>query len=158
MTRILSVDTQNKHSREANTSRSVGQTGEWLAARFLVKKGYRPVAANFKVPVGRNRNGALVTGEIDFIGYDADILCFVEVKTRSSDEFASPLSAVDARKQRQIIRAARMYRKIFRLVNVNFRYDVVSIVLQREKRPKIELYKGFWSESKFGRKFRHDDF
>lgn len=158
MPQIFSLDIQNKHLPEANTSRTVGETGEKLAARFLSKKGYRLAAANFKVPIGRNNVGVQVTGEIDLIGYDDDVLCFVEVKTRSSDEFASPLAAVDARKQRQITRAARMYRKIFRLHNIKFRYDVISIVLEKNAAPKIELFKGFWSESKFAKKFWSDDF
>lgn len=112
--------------------------------------------ANFKVPVGRNRLGVSVTGEIDLIALDEYILCFVEVKTRSSDEFASPLAAVTLRKQRQIIRTAKIYRKIFRLQAVKFRYDVVSIVLNGNARPKIELIKGFWSEDKFRKKLWTD--
>lgn len=158
MSQIVSLDIQNKHLTDANSSRAVGERGEALAAQFLIKKGYRLAAANFKVPVGRNTRGALVTGEIDLVAYDGDVLCFVEVKTRSSDRFASPLAAVDARKQRQITRAARMYRKIFRLATVKFRYDVVSIVLEKDARPKFEIFKGFWSEAKFAKKFWSDDF
>lgn len=158
MSEILSLDIQNKHLPSANSSRVVGERGEALAARFLLRKGFRLVASNFKVPIGRNRRGAQVTGEIDLIAYDGGVLCFVEVKTRSSDEFASPLAAVDTRKQRQITRAARMYRKIFRLGGAKFRYDVVSIVLAESERPKIEIFKGFWTEAKFSKKFWSDDF
>lgn len=151
MSEILSLDFKDKHSSVPNTSR-VGQIGEDLAARFLVNKGFRLVAANFKVPVGRNNRGALITGEIDLIALDKNVLCFVEVKTRTSDEFASPLAAIDLRKQRQIIRTARVYRRIFRLDNIKFRYDAVSIVLTENARPKIELFKGFWTEEKFRKK------
>lgn len=149
---ILSLSFKDKHSPRVNTSQ-IGQIGEELAARFLIKNGYRLVAANFKVPVGRNSRGALVTGEIDLIALDKNILCLVEVKTRSSDEFASPLAAVDLRKQRQIIRTARIYRKIFHLQNLTFRYDAVSIVLLKDARPKIELFKNYWTESKFRKRF-----
>ena len=157
MSGILSLNLKHKHSLAANTSH-IGRLGEDLAARFLIRNGYRPVTANFKVPVGRNSLGAQVTGEIDLIALDGSVLCFVEVKTRSSDEFASPLAAVDLRKQRQIVRTARVYRKIFRLPNTNYRYDVVSIVLVKNARPKIELFKGFWTESKFRKKFWTDEF
>ncbi|MFN2391031.1 MAG: YraN family protein [Pyrinomonadaceae bacterium] len=157
MSEILSFNFQDKHSSALNTSQ-VGQIGEDLAARFLRRNGYRLVLANFKVPIGRNNRGAQVTGEIDLIAFDEDALCFIEVKTRSSDEFASPLAAVNLRKQRQIIRTARAYRKIFRLNNIKFRYDVVSIVLVKDARPKIELFKGFWTESKFRKKFWKDEF
>jgi len=146
---------EDKRSLKRNSSR-VGQIGEELAARFLQKEGYRLVAANFKTPVGRNRRGAQVTGEVDLIALDADVLCFVEVKTRSSDEFASPLAAVDLRKQRQIIRAARMYRKIFRLQSIEVRYDVISIVLPPNSRPTIELFKNYFNEAKFRKSFWAD--
>lgn len=154
MSEFLIIDLQNNDSGAANTSR-VGQFGEELAAKFIVRKGYRLVAANFKVPIGRNIRGASVSGEIDLIALDGKILCFVEVKTRSSDEFASPIAAVDLRKQRQITRTARVYRKLFN-IRGDFRYDVVSIVLNnsdKSDRPKIELFQNFWTEAKFRKKF-----
>ncbi|HEV8159795.1 MAG TPA: YraN family protein [Pyrinomonadaceae bacterium] len=157
MSEILSLNIQNKHSPQSNTSR-IGQLGEELAARFLIKNGFRLVLSNFKVPVGRSWGGVSVSGEIDLIAFDEDVLCFVEVKTRSSEDFAAPLAAVDLRKQRQITRTARMYRKIFRLDWVKFRYDVVSIVLNENAKPKIEIFKGFWNENKFRKKFWTDEF
>lgn len=157
MSEILSLRFQDKHSPAPNTSQ-IGQLGEEIAARFLIKNGYRLVLANFKVPVGRNRLGAPVTGEIDLIALDGNVLCFVEVKTRSSDDFASPLAAVNLRKQRQITRTARVYRKIFHLRGMRFRYDVVSIVLEKKSRPKIELFKNFWTEDKFRKKYWAKEF
>lgn len=133
MSEIYNLVNHDNHSPEI-TSSGVGQAGEKFAAEHLVKKSYLLVASNFKVPIGRNRVGAIVSGEIDLIAYDENILCFVEVKTRSSDDFASPLAAVDLRKQRQITRAARVYRKIFQLNNIKFRYDVVAIILQLSTR------------------------
>ena len=155
MSEALSLNLEDKHSPERNSSR-VGQIGEELAAHFLRKNGFRLVAANFKTPIGRNRLDAQVTGEIDLIALDADVLCFVEVKTRSSDDFASPLAAVDLRKQRQIIRTARMYRKIFRLHHIKIRYDVISIVLPENARPTIELFKNYFNEAKFCKSFWSD--
>src|SRR5688572_30463219 len=140
MSEILTLSFEPYPAEPTGTSR-IGQIGEDLAARFLIRRGQRLVCSNFKVPIGRNRRGAAITGEIDLIALESDVLCFVEVKTRSSDEFAAPESAVDLRKQRQIIRTARMYRKIFALQNFKFRYDVVSIVLNNEKSPKIEHFK-----------------
>ncbi len=134
----------------------IGEFGEQAAAVFLKNNGFRLVVSNFKAPIGRNRKGVQVTGEIDLIAFDKDVLCFTEVKTRSSENFASPLSAVNLRKQRQIIRTARVYRKIFNLQESDFRYDVISIILNGKKAPKIELIKGFWTESKFKKKFWMD--
>jgi len=156
MSEITSLKLKDKHSLVPNTRR-VGELGEELAAQFLIENGYRLMLANFKIPIGRNSRGAQVTGEIDLIALDADILCFVEVKTRSSDEYAAPVAAVDLRKQRQITRTARMYRKTFNLNAVKFRYDVVAIVLKKDEKPTIEIFKNFWNESKFRKKFWTDD-
>ena len=156
MSEILTLNFEDKKQTDSITSQ-VGQIGEDLAAQFLIRRGFRLVCSNFKVPIGRNIRGAAVTGEIDLIALDEDVVCFIEVKTRSSDEFASPLSAIDLRKQRQITRTARIYRKIFNLQNIKFRYDAVSIVLNDKKSPKIEHFKNFWTENKFRKKFWNDE-
>ena len=148
MNEIISLSLGCPDSPE-NRSGSLGRAGEEMAARFLRKTGYRLVAANFVAPVGRNSRGAVVTGEIDLVALDGDVLCFVEVKTRRSDDFASPLAAIDLRKQRQITRTARVYRKIFDLAGVAYRFDAVTIVTGKEKRPRIELHRALWTEDKF---------
>jgi len=132
----------------------LGRRGEALAADYLRAHGYELVAANFKLGVGRNRRGAVVEAEIDLVAYDGPTLCFVEVKTRASDWFAAPEANVDLRKQRQITRAARAYRRLLGLGGAPRRYDVVSVVLpprqgSREPAPRIELLRNFWTEEKF---------
>lgn len=127
----------------------LGERGEALAAEFLKKNGYRLVVSNFKAPVGRNSKGVQVTGEIDIIALDGETLCFIEVKTRRSDDFAPVISAVDNRKQRQIIRTAKVYRRVFAVREMEYRYDVVTVLLPNHSRPEIEVVKGFWNESKF---------
>src|SRR5262249_37581133 len=89
----------------------LGRYGEEMAVEHLRQNGYRIVAANFSLPIGRNLRDVIVNAEIDVIGYDGRTLCFIEVKTRSSDEFALPQANVDLRKRRQISRAALAYRR-----------------------------------------------
>ena len=98
----------------------------------MERAGYRLVAANFRLPVGRNLRGAVVQTEIDLVAYEGATLCFVEVKTRASDRFAAPEANVDLRKQRQITRAARAYRRAFGVTAAPYRYDVVSLVLPQK--------------------------
>ncbi len=149
MSEILSINNNSQSASVSETAR-VGLLGEQLACQFLMKKGFRLVVANFKTPIGRNSRGAQVTGEIDIIALDeADVLCFIEVKTRTSDRFAAPVAAVDLRKQRQITRTARKYRKIFNLDNIKYRFDVVSIILGNTEKPEIEFFENFWNEAKF---------
>src|SRR5262245_11564602 len=128
---------------------ALGEYGERLVAKYLKRQGYRIVAANFISPIGRRRDGRQVTGEIDIVAYDESTrpftLAFIEVKTRSSDEIASPEAAVDIRKQRQIIRAARVYRRIIEVSEEPYRYDVVSVVMQSSGEPGVTLRRGYFS-------------
>src|SRR5690349_14378112 len=107
------LNLEQTNNKTVSKTLSLGESGEALAARFLRRSGYRLVAANFEVPVGRNSVGAQVTGEIDLVALDGETLCFVEVKTRRSEEFTPVITNVDLRNQRQIIRTARVYRRIF---------------------------------------------
>jgi putative endonuclease len=89
----------------------------------------------------------VVNAEIDIVAYDGPTLCFIEVKTRTSDEVATPQANVDLRKRRQVARAARVYRRMFGLVEEPYRYDVVAVVAKPGvEHPRIELLKGFWSD------------
>jgi len=138
---------------------ALGRRGEQLAAAHLERAGYLLVAANFKLPVGRNLRGALVHAEIDLVAYEGETLCLVEVKTRASDWFAAPEQNVDRRKQRQISRAARVYRRTFGLARMPYRYDVVSVILPPPNEdtpvpaPRIELLRNFWTDAKFRKRY-----
>ena len=140
-----------ENSVSTRRTREFGDAGEELATAFLRRQKFRIAMANFTAPVGRNRRGVIVNAEIDLIAYEAETLCFIEVKTRRAFDSA-PEAAVNLRKQRQIIRAARVYRKIFRLEKAAFRYDVVSVILPDDAPPQIELFRNFWTESKFSKR------
>ena len=140
---------------------ALGQRGERLAAAYLEQQGYHLVARNFVLPVGRNQRGSLVHAELDLVAYDGPTLCFIEVKTRSADWFAAPEASVDRRKQRQISRAARVYRQMFGLTAAPHRYDVVSLVLpasnDKSTAPRLEILRDFWRDDKFRRRHWRDD-
>lgn len=148
MTEILSVTHQDKRPAMVGTSLT-GSRGEKLAAEFIESEGFRIVIANFRAPIGRNSKGVQVTGEIDIVALEGETLCFIEVKTRRSREFAEPISAVDTRKQRQITRTARIYKRMFGVFDMPHRFDVVSVVLENGVEPEIELTRNYWTESKF---------
>jgi putative endonuclease len=135
----------------------LGARGEALAIDHLEMIGYRIVAANFSLPIGRNTRDAIVNAEIDVVAYDGSTLCFIEVKTRASDDTAAPQTNVDLRKRRQITRAAHGYRRMFGLMDSPFRYDVVSVVGKPDDtRPRIELHKAFWTDEQLRKKHWHD--
>jgi putative endonuclease len=134
---------------------ALGEYGERLVGEYLKRQGYRIVAANFIAPIGHGRDGRQITGEIDIIAYDESTrpftLAFIEVKTRSSEEIAAPETAVDLRKQRQIIRAARVYRRITDVMEEPYRYDVASVVVKPGVAPSLTLRRGYFSEQRFSR-------
>ena len=124
---------------------ALGKLGEQYAAAYLEQLGYRFVAANFTVPVGRNLRGVVVTAEIDLIAYDQNTLCFIEVKTRTSDWFAPPQANVDLRKRRQIARAAHAYRRLFDLDDNPYRFDVVTVLLADPAPAHVDLLRGYFA-------------
>ena len=129
----------------------LGELGERMALNYLTKSlGYKLVAKNFRVPLGRGLRGQKLTAEIDVIAYDEDTLVFIEVKTRTSDEFVQPERAVDLRKQRQIARAARRYRQLMKVYDEPYRYDVLTI-LQSSEFHEVELLRGYFDDRIFQR-------
>lgn len=127
----------------------LGAFGEAQAVVYLQQHGYTIVVTNYLTPLGRSRNGRQLTGEIDIVAYDADgCLCFIEVKTRTNVQFAAPETAVDLRKQRQIIKTARVYRRLLQLFGEAYRYDVVTVVWQTNA-VEITLLKNYFSEQRF---------
>jgi putative endonuclease len=114
-----------------------GRQGEEDAYFFLRKKGYVMVARNFRSPRRR--------GEIDLIGWQKDVLCFVEVKTRSTRDVKPAELAVDYDKQRELRIMAREY---FRLLpsSPQYRFDIVSVYYDREL-PQFELFQNAFALS-----------
>lgn len=117
------------------------------------------MAANFSLPIGRNLRDVIVNAEIDVVAYDGPILCFVEVKTRASADFAPPQANVDLRKRRQISRAALAYRRMLGLVEAAYRYDVVTVVAKPDDPdPRIELLKNFWTDAQLRKRKQHENY
>ena len=91
--------------------------GELIAYGYLKRQGYRIVAHRY-----RSRSG-----EIDLIGWDGDILAFIEVKYRRNTRYGRPEEAVGRSKQRQICGAAADYRRGLRRLPSAWRFDIVGI-------------------------------
>jgi len=130
---------------------ALGERGEQMALDYLKEyEGYQIVARNFRVPLGRGFRGQKLTAEIDIIAYDAGVLTFVEVKTRTSNDMVAPERAVDLRKQRQIAKAARRYRQLIKVYEEPYRYDVVT-VLAGATGAEIAVLRGYFDDRVFQR-------
>ena len=97
-----------------------GVLGENAAKNYLKKQGLKFLTANFRSP----------RGELDLIFRDDDCLVFVEVKTRSSEEWTRPAQAVDARKRRLLSQTALDYLRLLKNPRVKFRFDIVEVLLE----------------------------
>jgi putative endonuclease len=97
-----------------------GERGERAAYFCLLRRGCTVVA--------RRWNDGSVRGDVDLIAWDGKVLCFVEVKTRSSKEFAPASLAVDREKRRILRRMARQYlRQLPDDVEPEVRFDIVVV-------------------------------
>lgn len=128
--------------KETLSPKLLGKHGENLAKDFLKKQGYQIVLTNFTVRLGRNILGQPLFGEIDIVAYDLDLLCFIEVKTRST-KFLPPEHAVNLQKQRQLSRLAIRYRQILNLTDP-YRFDVVAVLIEENSKPEIRIEKDFF--------------
>jgi putative endonuclease len=97
-----------------------GRLGELAARRVLQTAGLKFLTANFRSP----------RGEIDLVFRDRDCLVFVEVKTRSSEDWTRPSAAVNARKRQALSRAAMDYVRKLPDPRVKIRFDIVEVLLQ----------------------------
>jgi putative endonuclease len=111
-----------------------GRRGEEAAYFYLRRLGYTMVARNFRSPRCR--------GEIDLIGWEDNILCFVEVKTRTTLAVKPGEAAVDRHKRRLIAAVAREYLRRFP-PSCQWRFDVVSVYYSESKasQPQIEVFR-----------------
>ncbi len=107
--------------------KKIGAAGEALAAEILKSRGYNIITVNFSCPMG----------EIDIVASKGKLIAFVEVKTRTSDEFGSPAEAIDNRKKRHIRNSA-----IYFLEHRQQNYDSIDfqvMEIRAEHITKVDL-------------------
>ena len=107
--------------------RAQGLWGELQAERELKKKGYSILGRRIRVPP---------RDEIDLLARDNQTLVFVEVKTRSREDFGRPGDAVNRSKRHFLSRAAVRYMMKLREKPDSFRFDVVEIIGTEPAPPK----------------------
>lgn len=95
--------------------------GEDAAAFHLVRKGYEVVARNYHSRFG----------EVDIIAKNEKYLVFVEVKTRTNGAEAQPKEAVDALKQKRLVKTAMIYISE-READLQPRFDVIEVWIERK--------------------------
>jgi putative endonuclease len=119
-------------SAQSTARQRIGQRGEEDAYFYLRRHGYVMVARNYRSP--RHH------GEIDLIGWDHDVLCFIEVKTRTTRDVKPAEAAVDRHKRRALRKVVRDY--LQSLPQRRFpepppwRFDVLTVYYDPPSRPE----------------------
>ena len=99
-------------------NKDIGTYGENLALKHLTNKGYKILEMNYRSKYG----------EIDIISFYNNLIVFVEVKSRYTNSFGSPMESVTYYKQKQIIKLSQIYLLCKKYHNYNVRYDIIEII------------------------------
>lgn len=125
-TRTLAPEDLPAHQR-------TGRRGEEDAYFYLRRRNYTIIARNFRSPHHR--------GELDLVGWERDVLCFIEVKTRTRRDLNKPAeAAVDRDKQKELSRVARDFLRQMP-ASCQWRFDVLAVYYEHGNRqPSFELF------------------
>ena len=113
----------------------VGRAGEAEAVACLQDAGYRILERNYRCS----------SGEVDIIAEEGEVLCFVEVKARSSLAFGLPRDAVTPAKRRKLARTASHYLMERVAADRAYRADVVEVAFVRNRVAGVRLLRGAFS-------------
>lgn len=115
-----------------------GRLGEALARDFLKKRGFRILETNYRCP----------EGEIDIIARQKDCLVFIEVRTKTSQQFGIPEESITRAKKRRMVATAQHYRQSHNRQLPLWRIDFVAVELDKKGKPlRIELIENAVSEA-----------
>jgi putative endonuclease len=110
--------------------RARGREAEDLAAAWLEARGVAVLA----------RNHAIRRGEVDLVCRDRDVICFVEVRSRTSEAQGGPEETIDRRKARRVVAAATDWAVRNGGLERAFRFDVVAVTFAEGAAPRVEHF------------------
>jgi len=108
----------------------IGLRGEKIASRYLSSRRFIIFEKNFITPFG----------EIDLITRKGRWLVFIEVRTRTSETFGTPLESIDKLKQQHILKNCQYYISRYGLQNEPWRIDAIGIKLNKELNLEVLVY------------------
>lgn len=111
--------------------KKLGTFGENLAVEFLKNRRFQVLCVNYRCRYG----------EIDIVAMERNTLVFIEVKTRSSEDYGKGMEAVNYKKQKKIRRIAVNYLSENTLPFSEIRFDVIDITVNEKLPSRIEHIK-----------------
>jgi putative endonuclease len=113
---------------------ATGRRGERAALFHLRRLGFVVTAQGWRTPKAH--------GDLDLIAWDNDVLCFIEVKTRTTRAVAPAEAAVDADKKRMLRKMAHHYLRQLPEKDIPVRFDILSVYLESGKSAELTLFRG----------------
>jgi putative endonuclease len=113
---------------------ATGRRGERAAFFYLRRLGFTVTARGWRSPRAR--------GDLDLIAWEGDVLCFVEVKTRTTRAVAPAEAAVDGEKKRMLRKMAHYYVRQLPKRDVPVRFDILSIYFEAGQSADFQLFRG----------------
>lgn len=111
-----------------NIGKTRGDYGEEAVCRYLLERGYAIISRNY-----RKRSG-----EIDIIAVFADVIAFIEVKTRKFGGLTDGIAAVTKDKRRRIAETARRFlEENPRYYGKKVSFDVAEVVITADIEPQL---------------------
>ncbi len=128
----MAEDAGGAAGKQPPDRRARGREAEDLAAAFLEARGFEIL----------DRNHAIKLGEVDLVAREADVLCFVEVRSRTSEAQGGPEETVGPQKARRVVAAATDWATRNGGLDRAIRFDVVAVTLLEAEAPRIEHFRG----------------
>ena len=126
-----------RRSDQALSRQALGRRSEALAVRHLAAQGYTIERTHVRCRAG----------EIDVVAKEGDVLCFVEVRSTTSDAWGGPLATITAAKRRRLMCAAEWYLARRGSPAPACRFDVVA-VSWASAQPDIQVLRGAFDASR----------
>jgi len=110
-----------------------GKQGEKVAVEYVTALGYKVLEVNYRLhPL-----------EADIIAMDGDMVVFIEVKARQTDEYGHPIEFITGKKEKNLIHIADYYLQ-YKLPGKDGRFDVITL-LQKDGSFQLEHFKEAFS-------------
>jgi putative endonuclease len=139
--RLLGISLRRGAASRLPAHLAVGIAGEQAACFYLLKNGFQVVA--------RRWSAANLEGDLDLVAWQGDLLCFVEVKSRTAHDLNPAEIAVDQHKRRLLRRLARAYLRLSGLpAQTQTRFDILAVYLLANQKQEFQHFTAAfgWSE------------
>jgi putative endonuclease len=111
-----------------------GRRAEIGAVAYLRSLGFRIAASSYRTK----------QGEVDIVAWHGDVLVFVEVKARRSED--PPEDNVGFRKRQRVVRAAHAYITQYKLQYASYRFDILCVTSRLGEKPEYRLLEDAFHE------------